>query len=411
MKILMLSPFYPPIIGGMELHVKSLAEWLVRRGHEVVVCTLGPNTISVGENISIYRISGAYQNISILFKDVKRKTHPPLPDPLLIKKIKKVIKDERPDIIHAHGWMLYSAISLKKEFNIPIVATIHDYGYICPKKTLMDGNSICYDHFTSKCIQCGRKEFGFIKSLLRYAGVKSQKDALNYVDKFIAVSSFVRNVHLGYIDEDRIIVIPNFYTSEFELEHNTDKTDQIESNTMFSDNFILYVGKFSYIKGVQILLEAFSKIDHDVKLLIIGSEADLNIEKCIEKYKRKINVYVLKNAPRSVVIQAYSKCKFVVVPSIWPDPCPTVALEAMCHKKAIIASKIGGLLDIVKNCRTGLLVPPNDSDSLSTSIMYLLDNPLKAKKFGKMGYNTFINTFTAERVIPRIEKIYNSLAR
>ena len=93
----------------------------------------------------------------VLFKNRNRLAHLPIPDPILIKKISKVIKNKKPDIIHAHGRMLYSAIPLKKKFDIPVVATIHDYGFICPTSVLMRRDVICNKCFTKGCVHCGKE--------------------------------------------------------------------------------------------------------------------------------------------------------------------------------------------------------------------------------------------------------------
>jgi glycosyltransferase involved in cell wall biosynthesis len=256
MKIVLLSA-YPPSIGGMESHVKTLAEWLSRHGHKVIVCTLGSESMSVTEeskNLTVYRMNGLLQKIPILFKNINKITHLPIPDPILIKKISKVIKKEKPDIIHAHGWMLYSAIYLKKKFGIPLLATIHDHGFICPTKALMKGDMICSKCFTKECVPCGKEIFGLKVSLLRYLCVKSQKKNLKYVDKFIAVSSFVKDVHSKYIDEDKIVVIPNFYDASERIAMKSKESNELP------DDFILFVGDLTHNKVADVIIDAFNKI-------------------------------------------------------------------------------------------------------------------------------------------------------
>ena len=398
MKILMLAP-YPPSIGGMESHVKTLAEWLSRYGHKVIVCTLGSESMAATEeskNLTVYRMNGLLQKIPILFNNINKITHLPIPDPVLIKKISKVIKNEKPDIIHAHGWMLYSAISLKKKFGIPLVATIHDHGFICPTKALMKGDMICSKSFTKECVFCGKEIFGLKVSLLRYLCVKSQNRNLKYVDKFIAVSSFVKDVHSEYIGEDKIVIIPNFY--------DTNEKDVIVSNesNVLPDDFILFVGALTHNKGADVLIDAFNKIkDRDVKLVMF-------IKKYLKLREPKENILIFEDAPRDLILEAYSGCRFVVIPSISPETFGIVAIEAMSYKKAIIASDRGGLTDLIDDGNTGILVPPNNIKELSNAINFLMKNPDMALSMGTVGYDRFISNYTPEIILPEIIAIYES---
>jgi glycosyltransferase involved in cell wall biosynthesis len=399
--ILLLSA-YPPSIGGMESHVKTLAEWLSIHGHKVIVCTLGSESMSATEeskNLTVYRMNGLLQKIPIIFKNISKITHLPIPDPVLIKKISKVIKKEKPDIIHAHGWMLYSAIYLKKKFGIPLVATIHDHGFICPTKALMNGDMICNTCFTKECVHCGKEIFGLKVSLLRYLCVRSQKRNLKYVDKFIAVSSFVKDVHSKYIDENRITTIPNFYDA-----NEKDIIVNKESKVL-PDDFILFVGALSHYKGADVLIDAFNEIkNRDVKLVMF-------IKKYLKLREPKENILIFEDAPRGLILEAYSGCRFVVIPSISPETFGIVAIEAMSYKKAIIASDRGGLTDIVDNGNTGILVPPNNPKELSNAISYMIENSDTALNMGTAGYDRFISDYTPEIVLPKILAIYESIKK
>jgi len=170
-------------------------------------------------------------------------------------------------------------------------------------------------------------------------------------------------------------------------------------------DFILFVGALTPLKGVNILIEAYQKLHSQTKLVVIGTRHP-NYH-----YKSAENVLVIENAPRELLIEAYRNCRFAVFPSIWPEPFGIVVLEAMSHKKAVIASLIGGLTDIVVDGETGILVPRDDSESIADAIKYLLENPEVADDMGQKGYERWRQLFTPEVVVPKIEQLYHEVSQ
>ena len=211
----MLADTYSPLLGGIETHVQTLAEYLSRSGHNITVVTSRPGhspCFEVRNGVNIYRINGFLQSLPFLFKDPQRKYQPPVRDWLLMAKLRNLMKRERPDIIHAHGWTLFSALPLATKFQIPIVITLHDYRFVCPKIIFMDGDKICTKVLTSHCMDCGKESYGLLKSFFAYRGVKSGVKRLKLVAKFMAVSSFVKQAYMKNLglDDKEIVVMPNF---------------------------------------------------------------------------------------------------------------------------------------------------------------------------------------------------------
>jgi len=403
MKVLMLSDFYPPIIGGMEKHVSLLGRELARRGHEVIVCTTGRKDlpkIEYNSGVKVVRFEGLFQKIPFLHADSRRRYPAPIQDFIITEKLKTIIKEERPDVVHSHGWILYSFLPLKKQLGIPLIVTLHSYDFICSRKNLLIDRKICNRPFTIRCVVCGLESYGLTKSFFAYLGVKLNEKKLGLVDKYIAVSSFVKEAyckHLGLGDKD-IVVIPNFHEIE-------EQNPEVLESQMLPDDFILFVGALTPSKGIDVLLKAYRRLKTETRLVIIGIKGPRVY------YERTKNVTIIENAPDNVVNEAYEKCRFTVVPSIFPDPCPTVALEAMSRRKAIIGSDIGGLRDIIKNGESGILVRPNDPRALAKSMTYLLENPSLCSEMGEKGYVRLTNLFSAVKVIPEIENLYESIAK
>jgi len=399
-KILMLSDLYPPIIGGGERHVESLSKELTQRGHRVTVCTVGSPGLSEYEkagDLKIYRLEGFFQKLPILFRDPSRKWHPPARDWSITRQLVSLLEAEKPDIVHAHGRILYSFLPLKEKTQVPLVVTLHSYALICPRTDLMKRNSICDKPLTRDCIGCGKDFYGLFKSILAYCGTRMNKGRLRLVDKFIAPSSFTRGAFaraLGVNDGD-IVVIPDFCSAD---EHSG-----VEDTVNLPDDFILFVGALAPHKGIDVLINAYRKLDTRTKLVLIGAKRPGYF------YKSAEDIQVIQDAPHGVVMEAMSRCRFAVFPSICPETFGTVAVEAMSRRKAVVASDIGGLRDIVVDGKTGILVAPGDLDRLAQAMDYLLGSPEIASKMGAKGLEVYIKNYTADVVVPKIIALYESL--
>jgi len=237
-----------------------------------------------------------------------------------------------------------------------------------------------------------------VKSFFAYYAVKLNVKKLKLVDKFIAVSSFVKEIYTKYLslsDED-IIVIPNFYEAKKEK-------SELKYIGVLPEDFILFVGALAPFKGIDVLIDAYRRINTETKLVLIG-HTHPNYS-----YNDSENIQIIKNAQHEILMKIYPRCKFVVIPSICPDACPTVALEAMNCKKAIVASDIGGLRDIVVDGKTGMLFPSNNSNKLANAMKYLINNPKECIRMGERGYKRLVNSFSVENASKKIEKIYQNV--
>src|SRR2546421_7039338 len=130
MRILMLSQFYPPIIGGVEQHVRTLSTELASRGHDVAVVTLwhhGQAPFEIDHGVRVYRIRSLVQRMSWLFSNHERRHSPPVPDPEAMLEMRRVIVSERPQIVHAHNWLVRTFLPLKNWSKARLIVTLHDY--------------------------------------------------------------------------------------------------------------------------------------------------------------------------------------------------------------------------------------------------------------------------------------------
>jgi len=406
LRILMLIDSYPPIIGGAQQYVRNLSINLVERGHDVVVATLSDTGLAPYEEdhgIRIHRLRGTLQRAAQalgdgIFRD--RTYAPPIPDPELVRAIRDIIRRERPAVVHAHNWMGRSFLPLKRWSRAKFVVSVHDYSLRCATWILMRDGEPCSGPGLRKCLPCAARHYngrakGAAVALGNWAMTAPER-AL--VDMFIPVSEAVAigNDIPGGTRPYRII--PNFIPDDLGYMYDSHYRDRLPP-----DGYLLFVGSLTRQKGIGTLLEAYAGLTQAPHLVLVG----YTLPETPKTFPP--NVIVLKNWPHEAVMTAWRHSLAGIVPSIWPDPCPGVAMEAMATGRPVIASHIGGLPEIVADGRTGILVPPGDADALRAAMARLIGDPALAARMGAAGRDR-VNAFHASTVVGQIESVYEEVS-
>ncbi|MBR0900651.1 glycosyltransferase family 4 protein [Bradyrhizobium tropiciagri] len=405
MRILLLSQFYPPVIGGEERHVRNLGAALAQRGHDVSVGTLmrpGSPETELDGAIRVHRLRGTLQRLSGLHADQERRHAPPFPDPELMLALKRLIDRERPDVVHAHNWIYASLLPLKALSGARFVVTQHDYGLVCAKKNLMHlGTELCSGPAPGKCLPCASRHYGAAKATVTTLGNwASSFAARRIVDRFIAVSHAVAR-HTGLVNGPAPYeVIPNFVPDDVEVPGPEDPC----LRELPEDGFILFVGDMMRLKGIDVLLRAYAELKGAPPLVLIGRRlADTPTA-------FPPNVRTFSAWPHSAIMHAWRRSLFGVLPSTGPEACATVIMEAMACGKTVVATDIGGMPDLVDHGETGLLVPPGDAPALARAMQALVDDRallarLEATSLARVG------RLKASAVVSRIEQVYRDVLR
>ena len=408
MRVLMLSQFYPPFIGGEAIHVRSLSRELVTRGHDVAVVTLwrqGLAALEVDQGVRVYRVHSSTRRMRWLFSNVGRRRAPTFPDPEITLALRRIIRHEQPEIVHAHNWFVYSFLPLKAWSGARLVVTLHNYNLVCANTALLYHGAPCQGPGFIKCLGCACQFYGLAKgpAILLSNQVMSLIER-GLIDMFLAVSQAVA-VGNGLVGSQLPYqVIPNFIPNDDSMQKDDCEAYLAQLPT---ENYLLFVGALGHIKGVDVLLHAYAHLSHPPPLVLIGYETPAWSKLPVDYPD---NVFVLKNWPRSAVMEAWRRSIIALVPSVWSEPCPTVAMEAMSAGCPVIASRIGGLVDLVTDGKTGLLVQPADPLALQQAIERLLEDPDLRKNMGQAALRKVVE-FQARTVVPRIEHVYQEVFR
>ena len=239
------------------------------------------------------------------------------------------------------------------------------------------------------------------------------KYVINSATKIIVPNDYEKKIFLEFCDESKIKVIQN----GINLDILTSKSLNFKKKYDINSDFILFLGRFSKIKGIDTLLESINilkdKIDTSkIKFIIMGVDFGFESEmlNMIMKFKLENMIKVIKNPPREDVIQAYRESKFLVYPSRW-ELSPLTPLEGFAFKKTTISTTAHGIPYTISDNQNCILVEPDNPNLLSESILELINDEKKCERLGISGYQTILKTCNSENMVKNILTMYEQLIK
>jgi starch synthase len=223
----------------------------------------------------------------------------------------------------------------------------------------------------------------------------------------IAVSHKMREDILAHFDADpaRVVVIHNGIDPD--LFKATDRRDALDRLGV-KPPYVLFVGRITDQKGIFHLLEAADRLPVGVQVVLCASAPDTpEIE---ERLRRAVAgrpgvKWINEMVPVDVVTQLYSHAAVFCCPSVY-EPFGLINLEAMACQAPVVASAVGGILEVVEDGKTGLLVPPADAAALAAALDRVLGNPALGRAMGQAGRRRVEDKFSWASVAERTEQVY-----
>lgn len=399
MRILMITDFYHPFLGGVEQHVRTLSHTLVARGHHVAVATLQQGSLPVKEmdnGVNVYRVTATASRATALFQTPERPWAAPFPDPEVVLGLQRVMATEQPDIVHGHDWLARSYLPLKPFHRAKFVVSYHYYTRTCAKKNLMMKRNPCTGPAWQKCLACAADHYGRAKGTVVVGGnwigsATEQKmaNALISVSHATAQGNQITPASNHHI-------IPNFVT-ESPQTTSADLAPYLDQ--LPKEPFILFVGDLRRDKGIDVLLEAYRGFENAPPLVLIGkrwAESPTTLPPNVSFFEKWNN---------DAVRAAWQRALFGMVPSRWAEPFGIVVIEAMMAGKPVIGTQVGGIPEIITDGESGLLVPPDDARSLQEAMHRLITDPALCLRLGQQALIA-AQRYDVGQVVPRIEAVY-----
>jgi len=239
------------------------------------------------------------------------------------------------------------------------------------------------------------------------------RESLRSVNKVICVSEYVKKYiekHLN-LSNSNLVTIHNFIDIEEinqTLSSMIDFDIRMHLNIANDAKIITYFGRLSFEKGVDLLVKAFAKIHEKVGgnvYLLIGGHGPQKAQ--LESMTKTIrNIIFTGYVPRKIQLAIMAQSNVFVHPARYPDACPTTILEAMALGLPIIASKVGGIPELVAEGKSGILINPNNVHELSDAMLELLSSNEERIRDISLFNKRVAHRFDIEYIGDKIVQIY-----
>lgn len=409
MRILQVNKFYYPR-GGADQYFLDLTAMQVVAGHEVAVFAMHhPKNLETPW--SSYFVSHLSFN-KMSWRDKWRVPGRVLYSLEAKNKFLRLLNDFKPDIIHCHNIYHHlspSILDVARQKNIPVIMHLHDYKLIAANHAMYAPGPVphhCQPDNYYACLKraCVKDSLSatILAGLEMYLHHKIFKIYQRSVDVFIAPSAFMKETVVRYgWSPEKIRVIYNYFRSlsapGLEIKNNQ------ATSSKSTDDYLLYFGRLSPEKGIDDLLKATALSGHKLKIAGRGELEDY-LKALAMKLKAPVEFLGFKD--KQELYNLIMAARAIVMPSVWGENMPLSLLEAMGLSKVVIASKTGGLPEMIIDKETGLLFQPGNVNDLVLKIKELdkIDIPTLAAK-AKLK----VSRFNPDNHLKEISSLYQEI--
>lgn len=322
-------------------------------------------------------------------------------NPFAYRQLRRAIASFQPDIVHFHNvdkaspWV-YAALR-----GCPAVITVHDHNIFDPTRladlpTLQPFNQQLADYFTNQ------PSLRYVAEKLRFAMLRP------WYRRAISTAIACSHFYAGALKESKLF-------RETVVIHNGIALTPVQPYPNGPHQTILFTGRLEAIKGPQTLLQAFAEIAVEfpqAQLAIAGGGPD---SETLKEQARQLGLAGRINfwgyIERHKLLAAYADAHVVVIPSQYPDNLPTTCIEAMAAARPVVASRIGGLPEMVQDGHTGYLFESGDYMALAESLRAILKHPAAAKRMGAAGRAFAEREFSSAHYIAETRRLYQRVIK
>lgn len=393
MRILEVNTFAAPV-GGAEIYMHTLVDELASRGHEVGLFAGSPDEdVDEPTRRIVQRPDWAGRTL--------------VHDPALIDAFERFAAAFRPDVIHCHNLHSFpvSFLAAAHRTGAPLMLTAHDFGLLCPNSWCVRGDgTVCEGGAGKKCFDGHGCETNYPYDGRVVLSVKLRAELAKRVfQRVTAPSRFLANkmAEHGYQNCEGL-----------PLWVDRSKEDQLDRSIEREQNLVMFVGRLVREKGVEYLVRAWPLVKRerpDARLLIVGGGPELEPLRALAgELGLDANEVLPGRVPHAEVAGLMARATCQVLPSIWCENSPLTTYESYLAGLPMIASRIAGLPEMVREGETGLLATPRDERDLAKAIVRLLGD-VELQKQLQQGCRESVERFSRDRHMTRITELFEEL--
>ena len=391
MKIALVSPASFPAtqFGGIMFLVADIAKEATNLGNDVVIYT---TDLDFANNASTFNKNlpkkETLDDFTIKRSHVWLKINLFFLNPGIYFQMMK----DSPDIIHTIGirsFQSFIAAIVAKKKKIPLV--ISDQGGLTTHPDLKSG--------------------GIFKKILYKLQTPMIHFIINNSTKISVANEYEKKIFEKFNQTSKIEVIRN----GINLETMKTKTQNFKKKHGIVLPFVLFLGRFSMIKGIDILLHAIKILKdrpelENIRFVIMGVDFGFQNQmiQMIDDFGIKEKIHLITNPSREDVIAAYSESEFLVLPSRW-ELSPLTPLEGFAFKKPVISTNVHGIPSTITDRKNGILVKNEDFHKLAEAIMELINDKQKCLEYGLSGYNLVKTECNSKSMTEKTLRMYNQI--
>lgn len=316
------------------------------------------------------------------------------------RRVTEILRQNRPDVCHVHNFFPQITPSVHEacaEAKIPVVQTLHNYRILCANALFLRAGQPCEmclsgSSWNGVLHSCYRNSFLATIPVVHMIQKQRKNDAWNQkVDHFVALTEFAREKFIqGGLRPEKVSMRRNY--SE-DLGRGGQRRD-----------YAIYLGRISPEKGLINLVESWKQEYPPLKIVGDG-ELTLPIN-------GKKNIEVISRLTRSEAIKLLKEARFSILPTeCYEGGTPSALIESLCVGTPILASRIGGIPEVVEDGVAGYLFMPGDMTSLQNAVESFLVRGAREIEFQKQARNVFEKYFTLDRAYADLMEIYQKIVK